>query len=325
MQVVVANAVAQNTFGSLDPSSEIATMLSTKRSLQKRLRNTLDTGADSTASISVKQGAGSDYQITIRAIPIEVGLDDTVLVLTFEDRSALRDVKAMRSNFVANVSHEIRSPLTAISGFVETLQGPAKDDEEARELFLSLMEKEVLRMRNLVRDLLSLSKVEVKERRPPQKTADPNHIILQAQETANAFAQKHGKSLVLDANGTLPKIMGHHDDLVRALINLLENAVVYSRQDGVVYLAAWLDTTSIPNMICISVRDEGEGIPAAEIPRLTERFYRVDKSRSRNAGGTGLGLAIVKHIMARHRGRLDITSTLGQGSEFRMYLPVPKL
>ncbi|MCI2400326.1 ATP-binding protein [Aliiroseovarius subalbicans] len=289
------------------------------------LQKTLETGAETTTSLSIKAGFGTVFQMSIRRVPVVDRPDGIALVLTFEDRSSLLDVKAMRSDFVANVSHEIRSPLTAISGFVETLLGPARDDPAAQERFLQLMDKEVARMTNLVSDLLSLSRVEVKERRAPKKTVDPNQIILQAEEIAEAFARKHGKTLVVTTNGVLPEILGNHDDLVRVLINLFENAVTYSREGGEIRMSADVDCGDNPlnkTAIRISVCDQGEGIPAAEIPRLTERFYRVDKSRSRSVGGTGLGLAIVKHILLRHRGKLEIESTLGEGSEFRIYLPI---
>jgi len=323
--VVIANKAARWIFSESDQVSDIDFIISENHDFRKALQKAFETGQETNTSVTLMGGFKTEFLATIRPVaPSDGGLDIS-LVVTFEDRSPLRDVKAMRSDFVANVSHEIRSPLTAISGFVETLQGSARDDPEARGLFLKLMDKEVTRMTNLVSDLLSLSRVEVKERRAPKKIADPNQIIRQAEETATAFAAKHGKTLVVRPDTALPKILGNHNDLVRVLINLVENAVTYSRDGGVIHMYAEVNNHDNPlgkTAICIAVCDEGEGIPAAEIPRLTERFYRVDKSRSRNVGGTGLGLAIVKHILLRHRGKLEIKSTLGKGSEFRIYLPV---
>lgn len=325
LRVIAANKEARRVFAESGEIADIEMIISHKNGLQKHLQKVLETGEETTTTVTFKEGFRTQFLASIKAVRPTAKPNDIALVVTFEDRSRLQDVKAMRSDFVANVSHEIRSPLTAISGFVETLQGPAHDDPEARKMFLALMDKEVTRMTNLVRDLLSLSRVEVKERRTLKKIADPNQIIKQALETSVVLAAKHGRSIVVTNESILPKILGHHDDLVRVLINLLENAVTYSREGGAIYLRSEVDDGDNPlgkPAIRVSVRDEGEGIPAAEIPRLTERFYRIDKSRSRNVGGTGLGLAIVKHVLRRHRGKLEIESTLGEGSEFRIYLPV---
>ncbi len=322
-----ANKEAHKAFPDLKHSSSIETVISNKAKFKKLLHEALDEQDEITTSLSLSQGFGKEYLVTIRAVAPAEETGKTALVLTFEDRSSLQDAKAMRSEFVANVSHEIRSPLTAISGFVETLQGPARDDANMREVFLGMMGKEVTRMTNLVSDLLSLSKVEVKQRRAPKKTIDPNLIIREAQESAMPYAQKRGKTLGVDIKGTLPEIPGNHGDLVRMLINLMENAVNYSREGSVVTLDARYMENESPlgrPAVCISVFDQGEGIAAEEIPRLTERFYRVDKSRSRNVGGTGLGLAIVKHILLRHRGKLEIMSVPGEGSEFRVCLPLAR-
>ena len=231
----------------------------------------------------------------------------------------------MRSDFVANVSHEIRSPLTAITGFIETLQNTAQDDPQAQAHFLELMAKEAGRMGHLVTDLLSLSQVEVKQRRRPKKTVDPDLIITQALAATRQLADRRGMTLVYQAPDTLPGHPGQHDDLVRVFVNLLENAINYGREGSKIQITARVEGRANPlkqDAISISVKDQGEGIPAAEIPRLTERFYRVDKSRSRNVGGTGLGLAIVKHVLVRHRGKLVIESEVGQGSTFSVYLPL---
>ena len=267
-----------------------------------------------------KQKKGAEYLALIRAAQI----GECVLIVTLEDRSYAKDAKTMRSDFVANVSHEIRSPLTAISGFVETLRGAAHNDPATSDLFLELMQKEINRMTSLVRDLLSLSQVEAKERRALENEADIIHIIEQSFEAGQNFASVHSKTLELVQVPKLSRVLGKHDDLVRVLINLLENAVMYSRANSVITLHASVvaDNPLGKKGIAIRITDQGEGIPKAEIPRLTERFYRVDKSRSRNAGGTGLGLAIVKHILRRHRGVLDIQSTLGEGSTFTVFLPL---
>jgi len=293
--------------------------------VQKKLNTVLSAGGTKMLALTTKSPRGYDLYLTISRAKTDSGTDRHLVLVTIEDRSPLRDAKAMRSDFVANVSHEIRSPLTAISGFVETLQGPASEDEAARKHFLSLMEKEAARMKNLVADLLSLSQVEVKENRDIKKTVDPEQVLAAAIQSVSPLAIQRGKTLKLEIQGPLSKIPGHYDNLLRVLINLLENGVNYSRDNGVVRLTASLQA---PNShfpkpsLKLCVIDEGEGIPAMEIPRLTERFYRVDKSRSRAVGGTGLGLAIVKHILFRHRGTLVIESEQGKGSTFSVYLPL---
>ena len=325
LRVVSANPKARDLFRGIDPERSIDDVISRKRKFMNALQKTRDTGQKSKVKIAFKGGFGSEHLATVIAAERRETSENAALIVTLEDLSPVLDAKTMRSDFIANVSHEIRSPLTAIAGFVETLRGPARNDVDAQDHFLELMEKEVLRMTNLVRDLLSLSKVEVKERKFPKKLIKPDQVIRQAEETASNFAERNGKSLIVREVPSLPHIRGNHDDLVRVMINLLENAVTYSREGSTVEVQ--LNTVDAPNplgksALRISVRDEGEGIPASEIPRLTERFYRVDKSRSRNVGGTGLGLAIVKHILVRHRGKLDIESTVGKGSVFHVYLPL---
>jgi two-component system phosphate regulon sensor histidine kinase PhoR len=327
LKVVAANKPARKAFARLKIGLGVDKAGSLKSGFRKKLLKSLDKSIETSSKVKLKQGFDQEFRATIKPFGSGNDTDPDLLMVTFEDRSPLKDVKAMRSDFVANVSHEIRSPLTAISGFVETLQGAAKDDPEAQAHFMGMMASEVERMTNLVADLLSLSQVEVKERRTPKKTVDPNQIIAQAVAAVSPLAQRCGKVVSLQTNGTLPALPGQYNDLVRVLINLLENAINYSREDSEIRLTA--NVMSVENplnkpALCIAVQDQGDGIPPQDIPRLTERFYRVDKSRSRNIGGTGLGLAIVKHILVRHRGKLLIDSVPGQGSTFAVYLPLGK-
>lgn len=264
-----------------------------------------------------------EYLMTAGKLTTKKG--EILISLAFEDRTPLLAAKSMRSDFVANVSHEIRSPLTALSGFVEALQDDNEIDRETRTLFLSLMAKETERMKNLVVDLLSLSKVEAKEARTLRNSVDVAQALDQAHEAVSILADRRGKRLELAIEPNLPQVLGKLDDLIRVFINLFENAINYSHEGGVVTLSARIVGKPNPlrkRAIRIDVTDEGEGIPKDEISRLTERFYRVDKSRSRDAGGTGLGLAIVKHVLVRHKGVLEIESTPGVGSTFSVYLPV---
>jgi len=325
LRILAMNSLAKQAFSKAGNDFVFDHFLGRVSGLRALLERTIENGQPSTIKIRPKAGLRLDYTVTLKNVGALDGVVSPVVVMTFEDRSLLNDLKAMRIGFVANVSHEIRSPLTAISGFVETLQGPAIEDVAVRTRFLGMMAKEVTRMTNLVSDLLSLSQVEAKERRALKNRVNLASVIEQAVQSVTPIAQKWGKTLVVKTDADLPTVMGRQDDLVRVLINLLENAIHYSRQDGEIHLTAGVERDENPlgqDAISISVTDDGEGIAADEIPFLTQRFYRVDKSRSRNMGGTGLGLAIVKHILVRHRGKLVIESVVGQGSTFSIYLPL---
>ena len=247
---------------------------------------------------------------------------------SFTDTTEAEQIAQIRRDFVANVSHELRTPLTTLMGFIETLKGPARSDEAARLRFLEIMEREAGRMNRLVRDLLSLSRVEAEERQRPQGSCDMARLIGSVALTLAPMATELGvKIVVAGAEGAAPGafiVPGDSDQLVQVFQNLIENAVKYGSPGKRVTV-----TLSLPDedpilrqpAVVIEVRDEGEGIDPIHLPRLTERFYRVDTHRSRAQGGTGLGLAIVKHIVQRHRGRLKITSEKGVGSRFLVVLP----
>jgi len=251
--------------------------------------------------------------------------EEKVAFVTLRDLTPLKEAKAMRSDFVANVSHEIRSPLTAISGFIETLQGPAGDDIDKRSKFLGVIEKETQRVTNLVADLLSLSQVEAKEKRSISTMVDPNILLQGAFDAMQPLATAANKQLKLNFHNVLPQLSGNQENLHRVLVNLIENAINYSDDEQTISIEVALTENendfALP-ALKISIVDRGVGIDPNEIPRLTERFYRVDKSRSRNKGGTGLGLAIVKHILVRHKGALAIDSIKGKGSSFNVFLPL---
>ncbi len=325
LKIALANKAAFSCFPELETGAGLERLGDIDLDIDTLLQGTLAKKGTASITIVTDETFQREFLVSIKTVVDLQHFPEPTLIVTFEDQTPLRVAKSMRSDFVANVSHEIRSPLTAISGFVETLQGDAKDDPEASALFLGLMEKEVERMTNLVSDLLSLSKVEAKERRAPKNPLDLNQTVHQAIESVATLAKKRGKYLQCRVEPDLPSVLGKRDDLARALINLLENAINYSRENGEITITAKSVSPQNPlgvNAVSIAVQDQGEGIPASEIPRLTERFYRVDKSRSRNVGGTGLGLAIVKHILVRHRGVLTIESTIGKGSTFTAYLPI---
>ena len=245
--------------------------------------------------------------------------------LAFEDTSDLEHAVDMRRDFVANVSHELRTPLTALMGFIETLQGAARDDAGARTRFLEIMSREALRMNRLVADLLSLGHVEAEERVRPSGLIDPLALVQAAVTTMSGQAAAMGVELALSVDADLPRVRGDMDQLTQVMNNLLENGIKYGGGGGIVTVRLGVvdhDPVLRGPALSIAVIDRGEGMDPIHIPRLTERFYRVDGHRSRERGGTGLGLAIVKHILNRHRGRLRIESARGQGSTFEVLIPL---
>ncbi len=239
------------------------------------------------------------------------------VLLTFEDLSEQRVTERMRVDFVANASHELRTPLASLLGFVETLQGPARNDAGARDRFLAIMREQGLRMARLVDDLLSLSRIELRAHLAPETPVDLTGISREIVDSLTLMAREREVTLTLRAPAEPVNVPGDRDELLRLMENLVENAIKYGKSGGEVVI----DVVDGPLEVSVGVRDDGPGIAPEHLPRLTERFYRVDTAASREAGGTGLGLAIVKHIVLRHRGRLTIESALGQGATFRAVLP----
>ncbi len=262
-------------------------------------------------------------ELSAQVIPMNPPLaDGGRLVVVLTDRTAARAVERMRVDFVANASHELRTPLASLMGFIETLRGPAADDPPAQQRFLGIMADQADRMRRLVDDLLGLSRVEATEHLPPSGSADALAVL---RAEAAAFeplfaARKVRLRLDLPA-GALLADPADADQIAQVARNLLDNALRHAREE-VVMQAAPARHAGRPGL-AFEVRDDGPGIPAEHIPRLTERFYRVDQGRARVAGNTGLGLAIVKHILNRHRGALVIESPPGTGATFRVWLPGP--
>jgi two-component system phosphate regulon sensor histidine kinase PhoR len=246
-------------------------------------------------------------------------LPDHSRLVRLSDLSAARAAEQMRVDFVANASHELRTPLATVLGFIETLQDEdAGGDRKTRERFLKIMFDEGTRMRNLVDDLMSLSRIEAERFTVPREPVDLMPVIGEVKAALGQLIEAKQATLVVEKETSGTIVQGDRSQLAQLLNNLIANALKYGRAGAPVRVRLE-DAGS--EMIRLSVADEGEGIPAEHLPRLTERFYRVDAGRSRAVGGTGLGLAIVKHIVLRHRGRLDIDSVLGQGTTVRVYLP----
>ncbi|MDB5642244.1 MAG: two-component sensor histidine kinase [Hyphomicrobiales bacterium] len=261
----------------------------------------------------------------VHAAPLR---DDGVdfAVLTLRDLTAARRVEKMRVDFIANASHELRTPLASLLGFIETLQGAAKDDAAARERFLTIMRDQGQRMARLIDDLLSLSQIEQQQHLRPQSPVDLVEIVRHCADALTPVAQENAVTISIEAPDRLV-VAGNRDELTRVAENLIENAIKYGASDSgapssvevVISLVKLGETRTGARL---SVRDHGAGIAAEHLPRLTERFYRVDAGKSRAKGGTGLGLALVKHIVARHRGQLRVASRPGDGAEFTVDLPL---
>jgi two-component system phosphate regulon sensor histidine kinase PhoR len=247
----------------------------------------------------------------------------TRLLLTFRDLTPIRRVEEMRVDFVANASHELRTPLAALSGFIETLKGPARNDTAARERFLDIMEAQAKRMARLIDDLLSLSRIELAAHVRPETPVDLLPIVRQVIDALQMLARDRGVTVTVDAPKEPLIVSGSRDELTRVFENLVENALKYGASGKRVEITlSRAFTVSGGEEAVAAVRDYGPGIAAEHLPRLTERFYRVDVTESREQGGTGLGLALVKHIMNRHRGRLTIESRPGEGATFTVRLPI---
>ncbi len=267
-------------------------------------------------------GANVDYDVRVpvprsfRAHVSCLGHGKGVLI-TLRDLTREQQIERMRADFVANASHELRTPLAALSGFLETIQGAAKNDPKAQEKFLGLMKSQAERMRRLIDDLLSLSRIEMNEHVKPSGEVDLTQVAAHVRDVLSGMARDFGCEITVDSDGPFA-VPGTRDELVQVIQNLTENALKYGSSGKLVEIIVrkngeWAE---------VSVRDHGPGIAEQHIPRLTERFYRVNVQDSRSRGGTGLGLAIVKHIVNRHRGRLVITSEIGRGSTFTMRLPL---
>jgi two-component system phosphate regulon sensor histidine kinase PhoR len=251
------------------------------------------------------------------------GFKPGVVLLAFHDLTPLRRVEEMRADFVANASHELRTPLAALSGFIDTLRGSAREDPAARERFLAIMQAQADRMARLIDDLLSLSRIELNAHLRPNKEVHLGAIVRQVADTLQTLARDRDVEVRTIGVSDQLVVLGDRDELIRVFENLVENALKYAasgkRVEIVLSFGEGLDGHPEAR---VAVRDHGPGIAPEHLPRLTERFYRVDVSESRAQGGTGLGLALVKHILNRHGGRLTIESVPGQGATFTAHLPL---
>ena len=317
-RVVAMNPVAINLLGEGLINRHYISVLRQPAILEAVEATIQDRAIRNSRFLSSESGRDTAFNVTCYAI-----LDNYVIVC-FEDQTDIEQVVQMRRDFVANVSHELKTPLTAMMGFIETLQTTARDDAQARERFLTIMTLETQRMNRLVGDLLSLSRVEANERMRPTTSLEVKDLIQAALNALAPLAQDHNAKVNFDVPEDPIEIFADRDQLQQVFTNLIENAIKYSgksAQVGIELGAPEYDQRLGETAVTITITDNGPGIDPIHLPRLTERFYRIDNHRSRELGGTGLGLAIVKHILNRHRGRLEIDSSLGQGSQFSVILP----
>ncbi|MBL0318659.1 MAG: PAS domain-containing protein [Alphaproteobacteria bacterium] len=275
---------------------------------------------------------GRDYSLRIERFPV-ASPGGIALILVMHDITESKRMKQLVSDFVANASHEIRTPLTGIIGLIETIRTSAKDDPQARETFLEMMAEQAKRMNDLVNELLSLSKIEINAFSTPKEIVHVEDIMADCIQQMEALAAEKEMDILVEPHNDLPLIKGDTNELAMVLTNLLSNAIKYGNARTPIHVHVGTTSSFALEIkealplecklaIYIAVSDNGEGISPDHLPRLTERFYRVDKARSRAVGGFGLGLSIVKQIINHHQGALQIESVLGQGSKFTVYLPV---
>jgi two-component system phosphate regulon sensor histidine kinase PhoR len=303
-RVIYANPAAIALLGSHIVDQDVRLAIRTPEAV-----NLLTSGEGGQIRVKGLSVAGSVWSLSAQQ------LDATTQLVTLDDQSIQASVARAHADFVANASHELRTPLAAVLGYVETLENPkAGEDPTTRARFLSIIRKEALRMEALVEDLMSLSRIEANKHEAPN---DPVELVALANASAGELRSKG--EVNVHANTPKVTITGDRSQIAQVLRNLIDNGLKYGKPGGPVHVNIEATHTG---WVSITIRDEGEGIGPEHLPRLTERFYRVDTGRSRQAGGTGLGLSIVKHIVERHRGRFDISSRSGEGTTATIMLPV---
>ena len=326
-QIVRATAGAQKLFGNTAAGRDFSSLIRTPKILDA-VDEVLAGDRDQLIEFDIEFPSMMSVSAQIQRLSAPAA-DGSVLVITLFDVTEIKKVQKMRTDFVANASHELRTPLSVLSGSIKTLQGPARGDLEGQAKFLAMMEQHTTRMTRLIDDLLSLSRIELSASMVPEGTVDVFSVLSNIVVMLEVPAARRNIRLELEPGLGIRHITGDEVEISQLFQNLIDNAIKYSNENTTVHVR--LRETMRPastggrseiQYVEVSVTDEGPGIPSEHIPRLTQRFYRVDTARSREMGGTGLGLAIVKHIVGRHRGVLDIHSVEGEGTTFTVFLPV---
>lgn len=322
--VMWANQAAREQFGFFRADAPFTFTLRVPE-LIRAVDTAVQSGAPTRATWSEKVPTNRWFEAFVRPFPLtreaEAPANQAIAVF-IRDLTEQQRIDRMREDFVANASHELRTPLAALTGFIETLQGPAKDDPAARTQFLDVMREQADRMRRLTDDLLSLSRIEMRAHLRPRDVVDLHERVRYAVEMARTMADEANVALELALPNEPIPVRGDPDELFQVFDNLIENAIKYGGGGGRVLVSVRVEDGPTESAAIMSVQDFGGGIAPEHVPRLTERFYRVDVAQSRAQRGTGLGLAIVKHIIARHKGRLKVRSELGTGSTFSVRLPL---
>ena len=332
-EVLVANRAARDLFGDHIEGRAVALHLREPAALEA-IDEAIELGAPSRLEVSFSRPAERVHVVSVARVenrtvgqPRLLGLDepDFYIVLTFHDVTQAKVAERMRVDFVANASHELRTPLSSLIGFIETLESMEEQDLDAQKRFLSIMRSEAGRMVRLIDDLLSLSRIEMDRHVQPRGKVNLAYLLEDVAKSQAHDAEQRGMSVRLDLPARVPLVRGDHDQLFQVFQNLVSNAIKYAYADTPITISAQ-QIGRVPGMsepgVSVDVADRGEGIAEDHLPRLTERFYRVDTARSRRIGGTGLGLAIVKHIVTRHRGHLSIASTPEVGTTVTVALPL---
>lgn len=326
-EIVRATVGARDLLGAVTPGRDLSSALRNPQVLEAADR-VLGGGGRELIEFDIQFPASRALNAQIERLPSPAA-DGSAAVIALFDVTEIKQVHQMRADFVANASHELRTPLSVLSGCVKTLRGPAKDDPEGREKFLGMMETHASRMTQLIEDLLSLSRIELNENMPPADRVQLTRVIANVVTALEIPAAERGIEVAVEPGLGAHDVQGDESEITQLFRNLVENAIKYSNEGATIRIVLTEGTGPAPapmkrdaRHVEIAITDEGPGIPAEHIPRLTERFYRVDTARSREMGGTGLGLAIVKHIVGRHRGALSIESALGKGSTFTVHLPL---
>ena len=324
--VVCTNSVLEEEFGSVPAGDPISFRLRAP-ALREVIEQAIGTDSPRQAEWSDKAPPNRWFRAFVAPVGPrpETGSDEArrsrYFVVIIRDLSEQYRLERTRADFVANASHELRTPLSSLLGFIETLLGPARGDAEAQERFLGVMKDQAERMSRLISDLLSLSRIEMQTHSRPTGRADLVDVLRHVIDAMTPLADELGMEILVSIAADEMPLRGEHDELVQLFGNLVENALKYGEAGKRIEIEARRERQSSADMFAVTVRDFGPGIAEEHLPRLTERFYRVDVASSRKKKGTGLGLAIAKHILTRHRGNLAIESAPGKGAAFTVRLP----
>ena len=314
------NPSAEKRFGKNILNTHLGTILR-HPNLDEKIREVKFSKKTSNLDLEINLPSYQYYRIYVIPGPTVIFTEKDSVVLFLKDLTEISKAQKFRTDFVANVSHELKTPLVSIKGAIETIEGPAKDDEIAKINFLKIISSQSKRMENLISDLLILSRIELQEHIRPDKPVNLKNILTKVKDIH--FTSLKEKNINLEINlDNVSDVIGDEDKLITVFSNLLDNAIKYSKEKSTInILASPSKGKLITKGIKISVSDQGIGIPEDQINRVTERFYRVDVEESRKVGGTGLGLAIVKHIISQHRGDYEIKNLNGKGTEINIHLP----